>query len=100
MTVVVALAELLAEFGSGVELETVAVLVNAPSGALKFTVVSIEIVTDWPGVSVPSEKVSVFVLALKLPLSVSELYVTVEGRGSETVTFAAFEGPLLVMTSV
>ena len=95
-TVVVAVALLLAVFGSSVLLLTVAVLESGPL----FAVTTIVTVAEAPLFSVPRLQDTVEV-PLQLPtLGVAETKLTPAGNGSLTATAAAASGPPLATVNV
>jgi hypothetical protein len=92
VTVVVVVAELLAVFGSGVVDVTFAVFVTVPGVSAVTT-----IWTTWlaPLLIVPKLQV-IGELSVQSPPGATETNLTLAGRASVTVTFAAFSGPLFV----
>ena len=97
-TVVVALAELLAELGSPVAEETLALFVSVPVDG---GVTLIVIVTLPPFATVPGEQVTVPLDSLHVPcVDTAETNATPEGSVSETTTLAALDGPRLDAVSV
>ena len=101
--VVVAVAELLFELGSGVEELTVAVLLIAvPSTTEQFTLATKVMLSDSPAAR--AAKVTVRVLSepsqTPSPVDEQETKIVSAGRLSVTVTDVAVSGPLLVIVSV
>ncbi len=97
LTVVDAVAELFAAFGSLSVAATLAVLEMVPGWTgTTFTVT----VAVAPLLTVPRLQVTVAVPEQEPWLGTAEVNMTVAGSGSVTMTFVAFDGPALPTVSV
>src|SRR5438874_2235734 len=97
LTVVEAVAELLAEFGSGSVAPTVAVLDRVPG----WTGVTLMVtVADPPLATDPSAQLTLVVPEHDPWLAVAEVKITGLGRGSVTTTLVAPEPPALATVRV
>ena len=92
MTVVVAVAVLLAALGSAVTAETVAMFVRVPLAEGE-TATTMSIVAPAPPGKIPSAQVTVVVPEQDPVLGVAETSVTPAGNVSATVTPLVVDGP-------
>ena len=91
-TVVVAVAELLAAFGSDVAADTLAVFVNVPT-VVAATFTTMSIVADAPRGKIPTSHAIVVVPEHEPVFGVADTSVTPGGRVSTTLTPLVVDGP-------